>query len=52
MYCRNEFVAHTRTPAVTLTATKLYPDTLIAYGIKTETRKATGRNNVTGTHWK
>ena len=33
---------------MTLTTTKLYPDTLIKYGIKTETRKATGENNVTG----
>ena len=39
---------HKRTPALTLTTTKLYPDTLIKYGIKTETRKATGENNVTG----
>ena len=45
---RNEFIVHKRTPALTLTTTKLYPDTLIKYGIKTETRKATGENNVTG----
>ena len=48
IYFRNEFTAHTRTPAITITATKLYPDTLLKYGIKTVTRKATGRNNVTG----
>ena len=45
---RNEFTVHTRTPAITMTATKLYPATLLNYGNKTVTRKATGRNNVTG----
>jgi hypothetical protein len=39
---------HTQTPSITLTAMKLYPNTLLEYGVKTVTRKATGTNNVTG----